>query len=75
MDKKFPIKSPELSRRIGRSNIKKLLMVLTVDVHNPDIYLYIDIKQKAYVYTDRIKGYGGILLEPMARAYYFCQEV
>lgn len=35
---------------------------LKVDVHNPDTFLYIDIKQNAYIYTDKIKGYGGLPL-------------
>jgi thiamine biosynthesis protein ThiI len=33
---------------------------LKVDVHNPDIYLYIDIKQNVYIYTEKTKGYGGL---------------
>ena len=33
---------------------------LRVDVNNPDIYVYIDIKQNIYVYTDKIKAYGGL---------------
>lgn len=58
-DKTFPIKSPELSRTIG-GVILKNFSDLTVDVHNPDTFLYIDIKQKAYVYTDKIRGHGGL---------------
>lgn len=58
-DKTFPIKSPGLSRKIG-GVILKNFSDLTVDVHKPDTFLYIDIKQKAYIYTERIKGYGGL---------------
>jgi len=58
-DKTFPIKSPDLSRQMG-GVILKNFPDLKVDVHKPDTFLYIDIKQKAYVYTDRIKGYGGL---------------
>lgn len=58
-DKTFPIKSPDLSRKIG-GVILKNFSDLTVDVHKPDTFLYIDIKQKAYIYTERIKGYGGL---------------
>ncbi|NLY86886.1 MAG: tRNA 4-thiouridine(8) synthase ThiI [Tissierellia bacterium] len=58
-DKTFPIKSPGLSRKIG-GVILKNFSDLTVDVHKPDTILYIDIKQKAYIYTERIKGYGGL---------------
>lgn len=58
-DKTFPIKSPGLSSKIG-GVILKNFSDLTVDVHKPDTILYIDIKQKAYIYTERIKGYGGL---------------
>jgi len=58
-DKNFPLNSQEISRKIG-GVILKNFPNLTVDVHNPDTYLYIDIKQEAYLYTDIIKGYGGL---------------
>lgn len=60
-DKSFPIKSPDISRTIG-GVILRNFNELKVDVHNPDIYLYVDIKQNAYIYIDRIKGYGGLPL-------------
>jgi len=58
-DKTFPIKSPELSRHMG-GVILANFPELRVDVHNPDLYLYIDIKQNAYIYTEKIKGQGGL---------------
>ena len=58
-DKSFPIKSPEVSRHIG-GVILKNFKDLNVDVHNPDFYLYIDIRKNAYIYIDRIEGYGGM---------------
>ncbi|MBU5440070.1 tRNA 4-thiouridine(8) synthase ThiI [Tissierella sp. MSJ-40] len=58
-DKKFPIKSPEISRQMG-GVILTNFNDLKVDVHNPDVYLYIDIKQNCYIYIDKIKGYGGL---------------
>ncbi|MCK9443862.1 MAG: tRNA 4-thiouridine(8) synthase ThiI [Tissierellaceae bacterium] len=58
-DKNFPIKSPEVSRIMGGIVLNKF-SDLKVDVHNPDMYLYIDIKQNAYVYTEKIRGYGGL---------------
>lgn len=59
VDKNFPIKSPEISRRMG-AVILKNFADLKVDVHNPEVYVYIDIKQSCYIYTERIKGYGGL---------------
>ena len=58
-DKDFPLISPEISRKIGGVILKEF-RDLKVDVHNPEIYIYIDIKQNAYIYTERIKAYGGL---------------
>lgn len=58
-DKNFPIKSPEVSRKMGGVVLKEF-NDLTVDVHNPDLYINIDIKENAYIYTEKIKAYGGL---------------
>lgn len=58
-DKSFPIQSPEISRRIG-AKVLKGLNNLKVDVHNPDLYVNIDIKDYGYIYTEKIKAYGGM---------------
>ena len=58
-DKSFPIKSPDFSKKMG-GIILQNFDDLKVDVHNPDIYLYIDIKQNVYIYTEKTKGYGGL---------------
>lgn len=59
VDKNFPFKSPEVSKKMG-GVILKNVQGLKVDIHNPDTYVFIDIKQNAYIYTDRIEGYGGL---------------
>jgi len=58
-DKKFPIESIEFSRQVGgvilKSNDK-----LSVDVHNPDTTLDIEILERfTYLYTDKYYGLGG----------------
>jgi thiamine biosynthesis protein ThiI len=58
-DKSFPIQSPEVSKEIG-GVILNHFDNLNVDVHNPETYVYIDIKENCYIYTDRIKGHGGL---------------
>ena len=58
-DKSFPIKSPEVSSRMG-AVILRNFEELSVDVHNPSIYLYIDIKKNAYIYIDKIEGCRGM---------------
>ena len=51
-DKKFPVKSPEITRIIGA----KILIgckVLKVDVHNPECRLFIDLrKDRTYIYDE-----------------------
>lgn len=66
-DKTFPIKSPEFSKKMGEILLESFDS-LKVDVHKPDLYLYIDIKQYAYIYTDKIKGRGGLPLGTNGKA-------
>ena len=61
VDKSFPYKSPELSAEIGGLVLYDFDN-LSVDIHNPDFKIYIDIKNKAYVYTQRYQGLGGLPL-------------
>ncbi len=58
-DKTFPLKSPELSSKMGGVILREF-NGLTVDVHNPDAYVYIDIKISAYIYTEKIEGPRGL---------------
>ena len=61
-DKNFPVKSPEIGRIIGA----KVLIgckVLKVDVHNPDVHLFVDVRHdKTYIYQQKIAGFGGLPL-------------
>ncbi len=60
-DKKFPLKSPEISMEVG--GYIHETNGIAVDVVNPACIVYVDIReQHAYVYTssDRITGRGGI---------------
>ncbi len=57
-DKNYPMESMELNRFIGGVVLKN--SDLTVDVHNPDVFLYCDIKRHAYIYSRRIQGLGGL---------------
>lgn len=58
-DKRYPIKSPDISRDIG-GYILEHLEGSSVDIHNPDTMVYVDIRTSAYVYTEKHKGYGGL---------------
>ncbi len=58
-DKNFPMKSPEISRTVGGYLLKNV-EGLKVDVHNPEVQVFVDIRTHAYVYTDRTTGRGGL---------------
>ncbi len=58
-DKKFELTSPEVSRKVGEYLLKNVENA-EVDIHNPDIYVDVDIRQQCYVFTRKFKGYGGL---------------
>ena len=61
-DKNFPVKSPEIGRKIGAAVLKGC-KVLRVDVHHPDCRLFVDVRHdKTYIYQDKIPGFGGLPL-------------
>lgn len=61
-DKSFPIESPEIGRIVG-AIILKTCKVLSVDVHNPDVTLTVDVRREgAYIFRDKIRGFGGLPL-------------
>ncbi|MDO5713781.1 MAG: tRNA uracil 4-sulfurtransferase ThiI [Tissierellia bacterium] len=60
-DKNYPFISPEINRHLGGA-ILSTFPSLKVDVHNPDFYLYCDIKSYGYLYIRKIKAYGGLPL-------------
>lgn len=60
-DKGFPMKSPEISRMVG-GYILSHTEGLKVDVHNPEMILHVDVRDKAYVYSKKIPGHGGLPL-------------
>ncbi len=59
-DKKFPYKSPEISAEVGSYLIEKFPH-LTVDVHEPDVIVTVEVRDyAAYVRAGLIRGAGGI---------------
>ncbi|KXO17097.1 thiamine biosynthesis/tRNA modification protein ThiI [Clostridiales bacterium KA00134] len=57
-DKKYPLTSMEVNNEIGGAILKE--GKLKVDVHNPDLYVYCDIKKDAYLYYKKIRAHGGL---------------
>ena len=59
-DKKFPYKSPDICRETGGVILQKYPH-LSVDVHHPDVTVYVEIRDfGAYIHADAIRGAGGI---------------
>jgi thiamine biosynthesis protein ThiI len=59
-DKKFPLKSPEISMEVGGYLLEKFPH-LTVDVHNPDVIVHVEIRDfAAFVHGSPLPGVGGI---------------
>ncbi len=59
-DKKFPLKSPEISAEVGGAILSRFPH-LRVDVKNPDILVTIEIREKfAFIRGNQTKGAGGM---------------
>ena len=59
-DKKFPLTSPEISRLVG-GEILKNFSHLKVDVHNPQVVVTVEVRDKsAFVRAGQIHGAGGM---------------
>lgn len=58
-DKSYPMQSPEICMEAGAYIIDHMDNA-TVDVHQPEIKVYVEIRQRAYVYVTSIKGPGGM---------------
>jgi len=58
-DKHFPLNSPQLSAKIG-GYILNEIPELTVDVHNPEVTVNIEVRKDIYIYAEKIQGAGGL---------------
>lgn len=59
-DKNFPLKSPEICMELG-GTILENYPYLKVDVHNPDLVVNIEVREKCtYIHGNQIKGAGGM---------------
>ncbi len=57
--KNYPLDTMELNREVG-AVILDAFPEMKVDVHNPDIMLYLEIREKIYIYSEIIPGPGGM---------------
>lgn len=59
-DKHFPLKSPQICAEVGGYLLEKFPH-LTVDVHNPEIIVNVEVRDKfVYIRGNQIKGAGGM---------------
>ena len=58
-DKDFPIKSMDFSALVGGKILENFSSV-TVDVHSPDVEVFIDIKKSCYISSEKIRSLGGL---------------
>lgn len=59
-DKSYPLRTPDIQRELGAA-ILSAYPHLTVDVHNPDVTVILEIRDgNAYLNAERIMGQGGM---------------
>lgn len=59
-DKLFPLNSIQLSQAVG-GNLNERFPNVAVDVHNPDLTVHVEIREKAaYVHAPAVPGAGGL---------------
>lgn len=66
-DKLYPMNSEEICRNLGHELLERFDN-LSVDVHNPEIKLGVEIRDRALIYTDSISGAGGMPVGTAGRA-------
>lgn len=57
--KNYPLTSAEINARLGEA-VLDAFPQMRVDVHRPDFYLNIEIREKIYIYSEIIPGPGGM---------------
>ncbi len=60
-DKRYPITSPEMCRKLGESILYKFMdQGIKVDVHEPKVRIWVEVRNKSYIYSHIIPGPGGM---------------
>ncbi len=58
-NKRFPMESPEICSELG-GDILEAYPDLTVDVHHPEITIYVEIREHLYLYSGKVMGHRGL---------------
>jgi len=60
-DKRYPITSPEMCRKLGESILYRFMdQGIKVDVHDPKVRIWVEVRNKSYIYSHIIPGPGGM---------------
>ncbi len=66
-DKNYPLNSMEISSLVGEYLLENT-QNLDVDIYNPDIKLFIELRTNTYIYSKIIKGFGGLPIGSSGKA-------
>ncbi len=66
-DKKYVLTSPEICSKMGDYLLSRF-PELKVDVHNPEVCIWVEIREKAYIYSKVYRGVGGMPLGTAGKA-------
>jgi len=59
-DKNFPLVSDDINRKVASAILTKYGSTVHVDVHNPRLSLYIEVRREGtYLFTEKCPGLGG----------------
>lgn len=58
-DKSYPVQSPDICRKVGEYLLDNFPN-MSVDVHEPDERIWVEIRRKGYVYSQTIEGPHGM---------------
>ena len=67
VNKNFPMHSDEISAELGGDILNKY-QNLKVDVHNPDVTIYVEIRNHINIYSEKISGPGGLPIGTSGKA-------
>lgn len=68
-DKRYPMKSMEVAALLGEKLLDRFSAEgMSVNVHQPDVYITVEIRDKVYIYSDEIPGPGGMPVGTGGRA-------
>lgn len=66
-DKHYPLTSPEICVEMGGRLLERF-PELSVDVHYPEVYIWVEVREKAYVYSRVYQGACGMPLGTNGKA-------